>query len=450
VVNEKQEEKHISKENFSSYGNNFSVSFQIESSQSSFGYAHIIIPSNIVDKLYTESARAQQHSIHAYGFNRGEVPLEYIKQNFESNIVSHMKKFLFKFSVLNTLLREIRNNKIPVANEPRLVDIKLGPNQESRFIFELSLFPNLQINDWKYLPFKAPKRKNYKDLDRQVEFFIKEERTRLKNNNDQGIAVGDWVEFAVSLVDEKNNPLFDNQTEKFWFKVGDEEVSNPIRELFLHKHVGDVFCTKNAGLQEYFSIHTNTIHNFQIHIMNVVSNAFFCFELFKRHFKIKTNSDMNKKLIEVFSYRHDLSQRRSMVEETLKLFLSKNKFDIPNHLILREQKILLENIKNNPDYNVYRVQKDFTHRIRQLAEKTVKEKILVDRLAYQENIAISDQDIKSYLNLTMRPRTKEFIYFEHPEPMLEGQEIPIPAEELTRTCLREKTINYAIYHLTKK
>ena len=45
------------------------------------------------------------------------------------------------------------------------------------FTFEISVFPAMPLSEWKYLPFKAPKRKNYKDLDRQVESFLHEEQT---------------------------------------------------------------------------------------------------------------------------------------------------------------------------------------------------------------------------------------------------------------------------------
>ena len=67
-------------------------------------------------------------------------------------------------------------------------------------------------------------------------------------------------------------------------------------------------------------------------------HAYFCIDHFKNHFKIKNNKEMYQKLIEVFSYRNDLSQRRTMVEESLKLLFSKHRFEIPNHLILRQQK----------------------------------------------------------------------------------------------------------------
>jgi len=45
---------------------------------------------------------------------------------------------------------------------------------------------------------------------------------------------------------------------------------------------------------------------------------------------------------------------------------------------------------------------------------------------------------------------KEFIYFDIPHTKLKGQEIPLATKELAQACLREKTLNHIIYHLTRK
>src|SRR5207248_735599 len=135
---------------------------------------------------------------------------------------------------------------------------------------------------------------------------------------------------------------------------------------------------------------------------------------------------------------NDLSQRRSMVEEALKLLLSKHHVEAPNYLILRQQKLVLESVQNNPDYQVYKTQTNFKDSIQQLAAKQVKEILLIDQLSFKENLAISPQDVRSYLNLLKRPRTKEFIYFNLPPTKAQGREIPLPTEIIKKCCLREK------------
>src|SRR5258708_533780 len=112
--------------------------------------------------------------------------------------------------------------------------------------------------------------------------------------------------------------------------------------------------------------------NISVFILDVVHFSYFFLDQFKFHVICITINDINKKLIEVFSYRNDISQRLAMVEEAFKLLLSRHRFFAPNHLVLRQQKIILSAIQRNPDYNVYRRQKDFNFWIQQLAEKQVK------------------------------------------------------------------------------
>ncbi len=426
------------------------LSFELECTRPDFCYGTVIVPAVMVDALYHEAAKSQQKSAQTYGFHHGEVPLDYIKQNFTENLAEHVKELLFKYCVINYLYEQIRVNKLVVVGDSRLTDITLRPNEDARFVFEISLFPDLSIYEWKYFPFKAPKRKNYKDLDRQVDSFMEEEKNQLQNLESQELSVGDWVGFNLAFADTDNTLLLDGFSQHFWFKIGADETESPLRQVFIGKKLGDRFKSDHHALQSYFSDQLDTQYLFDIEITGALSHRYFCFDHFKKTFRIKTNKDMHKKLIESFSYRQDISQRHATVEESLNALIAKHTFSVPNHLILRQQKNILDRMQHNPDYHVYRAEKDFDTHVRNLAEKQVIETIFIDKLAYNENLTVTDEDIKGYLNLTNRHRMKEFIYFDIPSFKIQGQEAPIPSEELKRICLREKAINYVIYHLTKK
>lgn len=412
--------------------------------------AVVQIPADLVVPIYHETLLGQSKFTKAQGFGKGIVPLSYIEQNFKAGLLEHVQEVLFKHIVLSFFYREIRAKKLPLAGDPRLIDITLENGKDATFAFECSLYPIINLQNWKFFPFKAPKRKNYKDLDRQVESFIKEERDAAENHNAAFICIGDWVCFDTYLVDDHNKPLLPLHKERLWLKIGDEEADREFRDLFLGKKIGDTFYSNKECLQEFFSDHLNTQYNLCIEIVDILSHQFFCFDLFRKHFRLKTNKEMLQKLVEVFSYRNDLSQRRAMVEEAFKILLTKHQVQIPNHLILRQLKHVLDEVQNNPDYNVYRVQPDFKERIQQLAEKQVKEIMIIDQIAYQEDITVTDEDIKCYLNFTKRPRMKDFLYFQLPDTRINGQELPVSLEFLKQYCLREKTLNYIIYHLTKK
>ncbi|MCF7900302.1 trigger factor family protein [Candidatus Babeliales bacterium] len=427
-----------------------SLEFSVKQVSSHFGYATITVPEQYVNLLYTQASHAQQSGMHTNGFIKGATPLDYIKQNFQPHLLEHIKEFFFKYFVINWLYQELQSHKLLIAGDPRLTDISVHPNQDALYSFSLTLSQPISLQGWKRLPFRAPKRKNYKDLDKQVKNFLKDEIKASKDYNDSVIALNDWICFSVCILDSEKKELFNEYSEKLWVKIGAEEADSPLQKMFIGKKIKESFITDNKFLQDYFSSHIDAHYNFKITILDVAPHAFFNFNHFKKHFRIRNNQELHLKLIEVFSYRNDMSQRRTTAEDTLKLLLSRHTIDVPNHLILRQQKSILDDIHSNPDYQVYKMQNDFHDKVRLLAVKQVKEIILMHQLACYENITVNDEDIKGYLNLTKRPRTQEFIYFEPPMTKFLGQEAPLSAALIAQCCLREKTLNHAIYYLTKQ
>lgn len=416
---------------------------------SSSFHATIVIPQQFVSRIYEQLSLAQQEQAQPYGFSEHHAPLSYIQQHYEVHLLEQVEEFAFKFIVINSLYRQLRERKITIAGEPRLHNIEASPEGTIKFIFELTVLPSIAVHEWKYLPFKAPRRKKYKDLDRQVDLFLQEERQRLNDCSDCAIQAEDWVLIAIALADQSNKILLDGNTEEFWIRIGTEEADAPLQELFIGKKIGDTFFTSHEVLQDYFNEQTQSLFNYCVTIIDIEPNAYLCPEKMKKHFRLKTNKELHRKMIEVFSYRNDISLRRDMIEEAYQLLAQRNPIEIPHFLVLRQQEQLLELMHASPDYQVYKMQKDFKDFVEKLAYKQLQEILLITQLAYDQNVDINNEDIKNYLNLLKRPRTREFIYFQPPVTKSNGQEIPISAEELKHTCLREKALNFVLYHLNK-
>jgi FKBP-type peptidyl-prolyl cis-trans isomerase (trigger factor) len=426
------------------------LSFRVTQNNPGHLLLEATIPQRIMTILFDTAALVQQKQIKAPGFDHGQTPLEFLKNNYQGSLIEHIKEFLFKYCVINGVYRTIRQQGLVVAGEPRLIDISVRPDHDAVFILECTVTDTISINEWRYLPFRAPKRKNYKDLDRQVEHFILEETELYNTKGTLGIQENDWVALEVDRTDPDGTPIIPGFAQPFWLQVSDENVDNPLRDLLQNKQAGFSTVTQNKGVQDYFSEQLATDYWYKITILAHIPYAYFCFEQFKHHFKIKTKKELLKKLIEVFSYRNDISQRRATVEECLKLLIGKHYFEVPSFVKTRFQERILMSIHDSPDYNVYRTQKEFNSLIQELAEKAAKESIFIDTLAYHEHLPVTREDLCYYLNFTKRGRTKEFIYFESPINIVEGQSTLIAEEELFRYCLREKALNHVIYHLTKE
>ena len=408
-----------------------------------------IIPKGMVDAAYEEVFNMQRFLVDTPGFKRGEVPVTYIRRSFKQYVTEHLKEMFLKHFVVDFLYDEIRNKKLPIAGEPWLKGITMEPEQDAEYHFLAGLFKPLRLRHWKQTRFKAPKRKNYRDLDRQVESLLMTEQKQA-NKAAIGISGGDWVCFDLTIINKDGNPLFSEHKEHLWLRIGIEAADEALRKLFADKKVGDTFATNSNALQQLFSSGIKTAYQFVITVKGVVSESSLSIQQFKRHFKLKTKEDVHEKLIEVFSSRNDLSQRRLTVEEALLKLLRKHPIIPPKDIITQQQTKVLQELGKDPDYPVYKKRPNFQETLYKLAEKLTKETILVDQISQLEHIRISQNDLEAYLNLTKRPRTNEFLYFKIPETRLDGQEIPIPSSVLKQCCLREKTLNHIINSLARK
>lgn len=409
----------------------------------------IFLSASQINSLYRYMLQQHQKSISTYGFEKGSTPLSYIETTFKTPVVEYLKEFFFNHYVFSELIKCLIKERPILSGEPQLCDIWLDPYQGGKYIFQLHHAVPEVKQDWKKVSFKAPPRKNYKDLDRQVEFFLKDETHKSTTAGDE-IMIGDWVCFDLAVTDAEGTNLIPEYAHRLWLKMSDEETDQESFELFKGKKLGESFLSQNRFFQHYVSPQHDCFHYFLITIVDINRSSFFSFDYFKRHFKLKGTKDLHHKLIEVFSYRNDISQRRETAESALKLLRDIHYFMLAPDLISRQQALVLEKVQENPDYHVYKSQPEFKKFIQMLAEKQLKEAVIIDHICKSEQVCADHEDIMGYFNLIKRPRMKEFIYFDVPMKKIGGQEQPLSYEMVRLHALREKTLNHIIHTLMKR
>jgi len=410
----------------------------------------IQIPKNIIDPIYLQTIELYKRQTILPGFKKDTIPAEYLKENFKHEIENNLKNFLFKHTILDFLMDQIRSKKIVLTNYPRLTDIKIIPQKEAAFSFNLSVADPIELKEWKNFVFRAPKRKRYKDLDRQVDYFIKRESTLFRKQDIDIVQEDDWVCFDAVLLDKKQKPIIADFKSTFWIKINNKYLTKPFLQELIEKKVDESFITNKLPGENHFSSEASSNeYPFLITIKMIAKGSCFSLESFKTTFKLKSKLEVHKKLIEVFSYRNDVSQRKTIIDELFHLLLSKHRFEIPKHFVIRREEDIILSLKQHPDYQVYKQQDDFLYQIETLAEKVIKEEILIDQIAYKENIKIDHKDIQNYLYLFNNNRLKEFVYFKPIYEKLEESELPLQKGMLEQSVLREKTLNHIIHVLTK-
>lgn len=383
-----------------------------------------------------------------YGFTEETTTVDYIEEHFKDEISKKVRNYLFKHFVIDFLIGEIIEQKIHISNSPRLYKIEDSHDKIS-FIFDLALSDPLDIKEWRNFSFTAPKRKRYKDLDKQVENFIEEESTYAKTTNKEHIEKNDWVYFEATLLDSELQPVHQHLKNSMWINITNEDVVDSYKNIFLTKKLNDIFVTNELEIDDSINDYDDHRYNFLIKINAIYKGKRLSIENLKNTFKLKNKVDIHNKLMEIFSYRDDQSQRKAIIEELFHLLLSKHRFEVPKHVILRRQEDIVLTLMKQPDFQVYKSQKDFHEQLEQLAEKQLKEETLIDQIAYKENIRVDMIDMQNYIHLFNNKRLHEFIYFKPYMHKIEYTGIPINAGIFSQTVMREKTLNQIIYEITR-
>ena len=421
-----------------------------QSSSNSY-FFKVIVPASIMQNFFDLAIQHQQNIVNPTGFKQGITPRLYIQEHFKTPILKSIKDLGLRFFGINALLQHIRAEKIVLIGHPELKDIEVDSQGNAIYTFQASTPKELYIQSWKYLPFQAVPRKKYRDIDKQVALFLQEEtELSAKNATNQKIYPLDWVNFKIWVLDKNNEPLFADKMTSNWIRIGDEETDIDTQKLFVGKKVGDKFVTDNIIFQEYFCQNSYNQYDYLVEILDVVPYNNFSFDNFKHYFKIKTHKDLLSKITEIFSFNNDISQRRSIAFEALDLIIRKNQIVIPDASIFSQKKQIIQTLQYKTDFIVYKQDPDFEHHITNMAQRQLLDSAVAENIAYQDNLQISQTDIKAILQLTQRPRLRDFLYFPFIKTQMQGQEIPIDAATLYHYALKEKAVNHIIYHLTKK
>ena len=422
------------------------LSLKLTSTSSHLMEATVTVSSQVCHVLREHTMQLYRKRARSPGM--GELPVSYVEKNYSGEIADDLRTLLYRYFIVDFLYDELVSRKVHLVNEPRIASVnKTDVGME--YIFDISIGPPIRLREWKHFAFKPPRRKNYKDLDKQVDSFIKAHQERSRKKYAATVEEGDWVCFSAKVVGENHETLIPKYANIYWIKAAGQTLRHPLVDAIVSREIGETIITDQFSLTHEFADHMHSQQAFALTIMSIAKGSHLAIDALKHMFKLANKAAVHEKVIEVFSYRNDLSQRRTMIEEMFHLFFSKHRFEVPKHLALRKQKDLLTALKQRPDYHAYRKDKNFLKHVVALSEQQLKEEMLIDQIASHEKIKVDSRDISAYLNVLSDDRAREFIYFRRALDGAEDYPSPLQSSTLKQICRREKTLNYILHHLTR-
>jgi FKBP-type peptidyl-prolyl cis-trans isomerase (trigger factor) len=424
------------------------LSFNYEAQSPSTAHSSVTVHNELAAPINKTIVNLYRTYTALPGYENKELPHSYAASYFAREISRDTQLFLFNHFAIDFLLRELQSHAVIYSNLPRLEDVIEQSNGDVTYLFALSTPPKIPLREWRHFVFKQPNRKNYKDLDNQVMLFLKEAQEHNKQRDAELVEAHDWVMFSALLINPETNEPLAPYPLRYWIRITGDTIKNTLQESLTGCSKGDTFTAQTLPLNNDVQTFTKDPCSYAITVEEVSKGSFLNVDFFKHSFRLKTRADIHKKLIEVFSYRNDISQRKSIIEELFHLLFTKHRFEIPKYIITRRQELLLSTIKQQPDFHIYKTHQNFDRNLFLLAEKLLKEEYIVDAIAQQEKLTVTQTDIAAYLHLFNNERLKEFVYFRPLQQTLDDDATPLAEGLLLQTVLREKTLNHIIHVLS--
>jgi len=359
------------------------------------------IPAEEVIKQTEKVAKELARIARVPGFRPGKAPLALIKKRFAEDI---------KGEVLQTLVPErvekaVAEEKLTPVSQPQVDKLEFAEGQPVKFSASFEVLPEFALGDYKNLEIEMPEMtitdedvtEALTEMQQRAATFAPVEGRTVQND--------DFVQVKLLGTPEGGGePL---QAESVLCHVGAEETMEPFNENLRGASVGDhknfdvVYPAdypdaKLAGKTFHYAVDVLGIKTKKLPDLND--------EFAKDVSDAASLNELKKKVRESLEHERNHRQRDLQREKILAEIVKLHDFPVPESLVEHQMDVRLERVVRslaqqgvdpravNVDWVTLR------RRQEERAKDDVKAELVIDRIASQEKIEVSDEDLRKELD----------------------------------------------------
>ncbi|MFH1749639.1 MAG: trigger factor [bacterium] len=367
----------------------------------------ITLVSDEFKKYMDEAFEHLSKGVEIEGFRAGKAPRAMLEKKIgKDRIFSHA----LEHAIPNSLAEVTSKEKIQPVAEPKVAMKKFPmedkPSEELIFDAEFDILDELKLPDWKKINVKAekPEKVQTKEVD-EVLKNIQQSRAKY-NKVDRELKNGDRAEIdfegkvdniKVDQLTSKNHPFILGTgyfLPDFEKNIIDMKASQEKQfKITIPKDVKDQFI---AGKEVEFKVKINSVEEVILPKLD---------DKFAQEFgKVKDLKQMKAEIEKSVENRKKSQSHQKTQNNMLEGLASKTNIDIPDSLIEKELDRMLNQIREDiemrgltfGDYlnSLNKTEQDLRKDMRGQAEKSVKMALIINEIARNENIQVSDKEIQ--------------------------------------------------------
>jgi len=354
------------------------------------------IPAEEVSKAAEKVAKEFAKMARVPGFRPGKAPISLIKRRFAEDIKSEVLQNL----VPETVEKAVAEQKLSPVSQPQVDKLEFNEGQPVKFRASFDVLPEITLANYKSLEIEMPEMtltdedvtKAMAGMQQRAAAFTPVEGRVVQND--------DFVQVKLNGTPEGGGePL---QAESVLCHVGAEETMEPFNENLRGASVGDhkdfdvnypadYPDPKLAGKLFHYSVDVLGIKTKQLPELN---------DEFAKDVSDATSLDeLKTKIRESLEHERDHRQKDLQREKVIGELVKLHDFPVPESLVEHQMDVRLERVVRSlaqQGVDPRQVNVDWAslrHRQEERAKDDVKAELVIDRIATEEKIDVTDEEL---------------------------------------------------------
>ena len=408
------------------------------------------IPYNEVETLINSKINEILPTVELPGFRKGKAPINIVRKKYENNVLSEVIGNLVQAKT-KTLLDE---KKIKPIRQPR-VDIKKYEKEKPVEIeIKIDLEPKIKLE--KFNNFSLNKYSidlDKKTLEDNYNQFLKSQKNYKKIESIRAIKYTDKVIVNISSADQSVPDFLKSQKNLPIVTDTDYQVLPNISNQLIEKKVKPGDKIKLVfDLKEVLKSKDKKEVEFDIDILSIEENIpFKVDDEFLKKIGLKNENDLKENLTKNLSTQYDEALKQIEKKELMDILEQKHKFDLPEGILDEEFNAIwhrLEHAKKDntldqDDKNLS--DEELKKRYKKISKRRVKLALLIQFIAREENIAISEKELRdgmiSYASQYPGQEKHILEYFKKNPSSIESIRGPILEQKVIETIVSKSKVS---------
>jgi trigger factor len=357
------------------------------------------IPWEDIDKHVHEAVRHISRSARIPGFRPGKAPERLIRSRF----AQHIKDQVINHVVPEAYGEVLKENKWDVVSEPSVHDVMYAEGSPFLFQVTIEIRPTLEIKDYTGIKLH---RVNVQVKPEEVDMVLKnyQEGAAELIPLDRPAQKGDYLQGKiVASIDGRK--IFESQAT---VDLGALDVHPAFAENLVDHKAGDD-VEFDAGYEEDYHEKTlagKSVH-YSIHVDSVNEKRMAALddEFAKDLGDFASLADLKEKIHKDLLVTKENEQRNHMRDEILKTLVDANPFEVPESMVQTETEALMREYayalhQRKVNLKDPSIKWDEIHAmLTKQADQNIRSNMIVQAIARQEKIEVTEQDLESGINL---------------------------------------------------